>query len=170
MAPTSKKKTLHVATDILSGVGVSAEEVVFRAKFLQNIKSRTPDMEKRPLLLYLKQKNAEGVKGWLRKALYPDASGRVSDYSEKREILNLSAALTGTTNSTKIVADAWGISDQSVRNTWEAASSVATTNKLDCSKSTTSTAAPSLLASSSSDCIAQIAVRQAAANVEAVDY
>jgi hypothetical protein len=91
MALTSKKKASSVAIGNLSAsrpacmmpasVGVSAEEVEFRAKCLQNLKSRIPDLEKRPLPLFLKEKNATSAKGWLRKALYPDSSGKykVSD-------------------------------------------------------------------------------------------
>jgi hypothetical protein len=70
----------------------------------------------------------------------------------------LSASFIGTNASTKIVAKAWGISDQTIRNKWEAILSAATsTKKIDCSEPTTSRTAQLLPASSSSSCTAQAA-------------
>jgi hypothetical protein len=139
MAPTSKKKAAQCAarpTDKLPGnppaasislptnnIGVSTEEAdeaaVFREIFLKNLKSKIPDPDKRPLVLFLKQKNITKGEGWLRKALFPNAVRLLSD-SEKGQILLLSASLIGTTDSTKIIAHAWALSDRSIRNTWNA--------------------------------------------------
>jgi hypothetical protein len=76
----SRKKPPSVAVDNLSasrpacitptGVGVSEEEVEFRVKCLQNLKSKIVELDKRPLPLFLTQKNKTSAKGWLRKALY----------------------------------------------------------------------------------------------------
>jgi uncharacterized UBP type Zn finger protein len=67
---------------------IAPDSVVFsaedcRAKVLENLKSQIKDLEKRPLLLF-KQKNTVDEKGWLRKALYPDAEGPLSDSEEDR--------------------------------------------------------------------------------------
>jgi hypothetical protein len=171
MAPTSEKKALYAAADKLpksppvasitpNNIEVSAEEAdeaaVFRDTFLRNLKSRTPDLEKRPLILLLKQKNMSNGRGWLRKALYPGISRPLSD-SEMVPFLLLSASLIGTNLSAKIVAYACGLSDTALRSKWGPALSIATNNKIDCSEPTTSRAAQLLPASSSSSGIAQAA-------------
>jgi hypothetical protein len=81
MAPTSNKKALYTASDKLpesppsasltpNNIEGSAEEAdeaaVFRDAFLKNLKSRIPDLEKRPLILFLKEKNGNQGMGWLR--------------------------------------------------------------------------------------------------------
>jgi hypothetical protein len=150
MAPTSNKKARYAATDKLpespppasitpKNIEVSAEEVdeaaVFRDTFLKNLKSKIPDPEKRPLILFLKQRNTNHGKGWLRTALYPGipSSKQLSD-SEMVPFLLLSASLIGAKKSTEIIATATGLSEQTLRNKWGVALSVATTNKIDCSE------------------------------------
>jgi hypothetical protein len=93
------------------------EAEVFRTTFLDNFKTKTVDPEKRPLIVFLNQKKETNKNGWLRKALYPDAARNLSE-PEKLQILLLSTSLIGTTDSTKTISYAWGVSQQSIRNTW----------------------------------------------------
>jgi hypothetical protein len=130
MSATSKKKAIKAATDKLPKsppavsttptiTEVPADEAdVFRDTFMLNLDSKDPDPEKRPLVLYLKQKNAKHGKGWLRKALYPGTSG---PHSNSKMVLLLSSSVIGTNSSTKIVAYACGISEETLENQWDAA-------------------------------------------------
>jgi hypothetical protein len=128
MSPTSKKNAIKAATDKLPEslpavsttptiIEVPADEVdVFRDTFMLNIDSEDPDPEKRPLVLYLQQKNAKHGKGWLQKAFYPGTSG---PFGDSEMILLLSSSVIGTNSSTKIVAFACGLSEESLEAKWE---------------------------------------------------
>jgi hypothetical protein len=93
--------------------------------FLKNLKSQ---QHVHHLTRLLTEKNALYKEGWLRKALDPDAIGNFHD-SEKGKILLLSSSLCGRTKRAKLIAQAWGKSEQSIRNTWEPALKAALMSK-----------------------------------------